>query len=246
MKKINPKYRFLSEHKLYLDFDGVLSGSMFYSANEGKNIKQAQYGARHALEILSAFGCEINVITGDSSTTGVAIARSICAKMPIDNFLSVPNIEKLGAIIEENKTLDNVFYVAEDLYDSFNANYVKTIVPSTTHSSIKLNAFAISKYSAIDYFAIDFASIIVENYLTNKLFGDTRLTSETWKNKIWNNLISIITTNHLLDSKYSATLKKKLALGSKIATTLTPKAFINTIHSPVSDTLYIKDLFVCS
>jgi len=162
---LNPDYKILTGIKIYLDFDGVLSGTMMYNQDE-KCLKSAQYGARHSLEILSALGAEMHVITGDSSGTGRAITQKIISKMPITEYHTVSNDEKLGYIAEREEELNNVYYIADDIFDCVTAKYIKTLVPRQAFSALMSEAHFTSTQDANQYFIIECTNLIISDILS--------------------------------------------------------------------------------
>lgn len=161
---INPKYQILRDVTMFFDFDGILSSEMLYDAS-GKTLKSAQYGARHALEIMQSFGAEIHIITGDSSVNGKAITKKITEKLPISSLIYASNFDKLNVLLKYNSKNEarQIYYAADDIFDVVIAKQFPTFTTRDAFLSLRELSYTLLSRKT-DTVVIEILSVLLDLY----------------------------------------------------------------------------------
>ena len=151
--------------QVVFDFDGIMSGGTFWS-KQGKAFKHLQYGIRYAINMLNWFDCDCYVLTADSTTEGQALTKKMLDNVNVRKVIFCDSTQKLLTLQQIFCNLDDVCYVADDLYDMLIAPQCGCFI-TNKNALPQLQKYAdyVSSQTCDQYFTLDVANWIVNNLL---------------------------------------------------------------------------------
>jgi 3-deoxy-D-manno-octulosonate 8-phosphate phosphatase KdsC-like HAD superfamily phosphatase len=128
----------MNKQLIILDFDGILSPSMYYDDRGKKSLKQLGYGVRHYMDMLRWFGFRIVVISGDSTDSGRAMIKAMLANCGELELMFIDNSQKYVSLVQKFGNLSAAVYVGDDIHDAEIGRHVAAFysiesAPSTLH-----------------------------------------------------------------------------------------------------------------